>query len=794
MKITLNPQITTLQSLRRQNDKEKQNNNQISKQIENRKVFAYQDFNISFAGRTPEDFYAQKFNRENMPKTMKEYLDYDEVERQHIPPQQMMQDAFRYLDYAESIEDVKKVYPNEDLFKNLHPLKLKARTGILSEINDVKSMSDTPLLKNGSDDFGLYILKKIYQEGKTLKEISKDFLEKDINDEYKGLITSPIDYSTTAAYGIKFPNNAFWHSFINTRDEYKAFFVTLPKHSVVPGVNLGNKAGKSGEKKAEETDNTDKIEKPRRHKIQKFKKEQLTKDIASSDMTEADVEKKIRRRFSKDDPEASFIVKYLSPIMTVAAAKVHLSEELKEFNDYEKREGKVGTETHMLKRFWKNHPELKTEYATAITDSIELFEDNYGAGGMLPINNEFQVINPSTKNQKAIDYVTPNFLDFINSIHNIEDERNKRYAEHDRLQTEWEEHLNTRYNTPEETTEEQAEIEDSEIPEKSTEDALREIAKKYNADIISVEGANGEEIYLTGNIEETFKEMLQQKACIYPSAFANLYVRSITKDPQVTYQYKFNYTTRQHRDQISKNEPLMMTDEALFDEEQAIEYNFYIGHADQTLAAGAAMADIMNKELDGDAPVELYKKYVHEYNYMMSHGRLAEKLPAIMKKNRIELDRKYSYYLSPLTAAERNKVEISMMEQLSKYNGNIGVCDPNITEVILMLKESIQKDPELKKTVRGVISCLVNEYNFSKCILDKTNNQEHKAGRFEQIMEMVIRDLLSPRMNEPVLVSIINRETLNRHKNKLTPETYARLLETVQYLPPLARQRFEDIK
>lgn len=39
--------------------------------------FAYRDYNISFTGRTPEDFYAQDFNRNNMPSTMKDYLYYD---------------------------------------------------------------------------------------------------------------------------------------------------------------------------------------------------------------------------------------------------------------------------------------------------------------------------------------------------------------------------------------------------------------------------------------------------------------------------------------------------------------------------------------------------------------------------------------------------------------------------------------------------------------------------------------------------------------------------------------------
>ena len=55
-------------------------------------------------------------------------------------------------------------------------------------------------------------------------------------------------------------------------------------------------------------------------------------------MSKTEVEKKVRKRFGKDDPQASFIVKYLSPIMTVAADRAHLSEDLKSFTEAELKE------------------------------------------------------------------------------------------------------------------------------------------------------------------------------------------------------------------------------------------------------------------------------------------------------------------------------------------------------------------------------------------------------------------------------------------------------------------------
>ena len=86
--------------------------------------------------------------------------------------------------------------------------------------------------------FWKYILKKIYLNGKTVKEINKDFYDNDMNEAYKGIITRPIDSKTTAAYGIQYPKTPFWNSFIATREEYKKFFVALPKNSTNPAVRI----------------------------------------------------------------------------------------------------------------------------------------------------------------------------------------------------------------------------------------------------------------------------------------------------------------------------------------------------------------------------------------------------------------------------------------------------------------------------------------------------------------------------------------------------------------------------
>ena len=156
-----------------------------------------------------------------MPDTMREYLNADYSDRQNMPPAQMLRLVFDDLNEIKSLDFVPRIFPNEPLFKDLTDTpKRNARTGLVSEFESLKSeMDEIPLFKDGTSNLGMYILKKIYLEGKTVSEINKDF-KNDISDDYKDLITSEIDHNTTSAYGIKFPRRAFWKSFIATREDF----------------------------------------------------------------------------------------------------------------------------------------------------------------------------------------------------------------------------------------------------------------------------------------------------------------------------------------------------------------------------------------------------------------------------------------------------------------------------------------------------------------------------------------------------------------------------------------------
>ena len=616
MKIT-NIQAFDNTQLFLQKNKQNKNYNQQNthSEITSKDFYSYQDFNISFTGRTPEDFYAQDFNSENMPQTMKNYLYYDYEQRQHIPPEQIMQEVFKHLNKAKNLDEVKLYYPKEPLFQNLHELKKNPRTGILSEIKLAKEMSDTPLLKDGSDDFGLYLLKKIYIEGKTIKEISKDFYEKDINEEYKGIIAQPIDYSTTSAYGIRYPKNDFWHSFISTRDEYKKFFITLPKNMVDPNRTSvkGHSEGKSAPKTAEPKEVKPQ---PRKYKIKDHRKKDVKNDIKNSDGSEEEIKKIIRKRFTKDDPEASFIIKYMSPIMTVAAEKIHLSEEEKYFAETEKDNGITVNGKTMFERFWKANPDLREHYSAAIIDTIELFEEVYGGGGLIPINSNYETIGRNTQNQKTIDYVLPEFIDLLNYSNEIMPKREAKYARHDKEQALWEEHFRQRYGEVIEEQENVADVSEKLDQTTTVDKALNESALKNGAKVYNFILENGTKVSIASNVQEMLKSRIALEYSNMPQSFINRYTNFILNHPKVNEDFLLAFAC--HSNDM-KNWGNFVYDDNYMDEELQALNNKIIKEIKSQLVSEEEVFDTMKKifkEFEEQNPkfMKLVKQAIMEYS------------------------------------------------------------------------------------------------------------------------------------------------------------------------------------
>ncbi len=697
----------------------KKNNKTNTTQTIPMQMNAYQDFNINFRGRTPENFYEQEFNVRHMPERMKKYLQENYEVRKHIPPEQIMNESFKYLEVTENFDEVKDIYPE---FSNLHDANLKGRTGILADIKLSRELSDTPLFKDGSDNLGIYLLRKIYLEGKTIKEINKDFYEKDLNPEYKGAITQPITYGTTSAYGIQYPKTDFWNSFIATRDEYKKFFVDLPKQNK-------SQLKKELVKKQHTTEPEKKY--TRKYALKKYQKQLLKDDIKKSKGDVEQLEKAIRRRFTKDDPEAAFIVKYLSPIMTIAADRIHLSEEEKLFAETNK------DSENFFARFWKAKPELLEQYSTAITDTIELFEETYESGGTIPVNSEYQVIREGIENTKPIDFVPQRFVELLDYTQTIVPTRLQKYAEHEKLQSKWDEHFKWRYGEIEETA--------PAIIKKNATELLKEVAQDNNAQVYMLKGVNGNEVAITGNLDEFLGDYLRKEYFGFPPKFVNMLINFTLKHPMMTENAKLSIATRNIADKID--------DERILEKPALDSINNFIKTELELETAAGSMAALDVFASYSDSPEKVYRTLYprckeadsNEYSIqLLKHSEDA--------KVNEELNRLYDIYRKPPTQSELNKIKLKIVSFIRDFDrscikspesaiyGMHGLAS-NIEQIQGLLKNNKQMVPKMN----NLISKIICDYKvfYSKSLLFGQENKAQYKAKAEIISSNVINILIN---------------------------------------------------
>ena len=733
-------------------------NSPIQKQQSDLKSFAYQDFNINFTGRTPENFYEQEFNKQNMPESMKEYLDFDYETRKHIPPEQMMNEVFKYIELADKLEDVKEIYPNEKLFKSLHENHQQNRTTILGEIKMAKEMSNEPLLKDGSNDLGLYILKKIYLNGKTVKEINKDFYDNDMNEAYKGIITRPIDSKTTAAYGIQYPKTPFWNSFIATREEHKKFFVALPKNSTNPAVRIKHEENATKTPIQKQANNEPIKAKPRvrKYKIKDYQKKQLTNDIKDTKGDIQEVEKKIRKRFAKDDPEASFIVKYLSPIMAVAADRVHLSQEMKDFCEAEKINSKSADNEYMFTRFWKKNPHILDYYAQSITDTIDMFEDLYGEGGFIPINKDLEIVNPDSKNQTIIDRVSPEFLELLDYTQTIAPEREKEYQKHNEQQKLWDEYFINKYGIPQEE------------PTTSIE-TTQQISKPEKPQNIEQPTKIETQQLTSAEIQKQFMNTIRRKAEIYPDIYAEKYLNFIQKNREIDNEYKLAYLYYLGN---SKTNNSKLTREEFYDKFYNIEEKFIGENEANSIIAKCAIIDTFSKNKYKDA--RLYSANTYDLPNIDKSEKVF--LPFI-KQHKTELNRLYMAYQKPLKPSEKEQVIDEMMHLIEIYKRPEETVEDSNSTVLEMMHDAY-KNPLRKRYIREFLKkATENNVPQLKLLTKRDSNftEEEQIGRFENVFLPINADLI---INSGLLLLVmVGKENFQQHVNKLNDEIKMHLIK-----------------
>ena len=474
-------------------------------------LMAYVDYNISFNGRlnrTPANFY--EFNKKNLPDTMKDYLEADYEDRRNMPPAQMMKLVYDDINLAHSLEDVSRLYPNEELFANLTDTpNRKAKKGLVSEIEVMKDMAgEAPLFKDGSSNVGMYLLKKIYLEGKQCKEINSDFY-KDLADEYKGLITSPVDYSTMSAYGIKFPKTPFWNSFVVTRDDWKYEYKPRKSYERADNAKSFEDIRKSIQNPVES------VPKKNKFKVEKGELNRMTDAVIEGHGSSDTAAKHLRRKGIRDEEKTSFVSKYMSQIMSVALEKAHASDEMRDF--FENYDSMNKKQREKLDAYWRSHPHMRQIQSLAISDTIKLFFDAFGADG---------------KN--------PEFQELLAYADSIKPEREREIAKHNQIQAEYDEmfKLLDEAEAPDEVIENPDVSSKNALDEELAAARIKEEAVKNGAEVFSFVSPDGQKYSFVCNVNEVFEKNVRREIELLPTAFQNRYVRFMTSSPLATREYK----------------------------------------------------------------------------------------------------------------------------------------------------------------------------------------------------------------------------------------------------------------
>ena len=184
--------------------------------------------NISFEARVDkglERFY--NVNSEKMPKTVKTFIENLD-DKKAFTPLRAQAAAFATLAGIGSVAEIKENFPEEELFANLIDVDSSHATrgvlGVYRENKELLKMFNQNILASG-ENFTVWLVKKVFLEGKTIEDINKDF-KASVDADFKKLYEAkndseqPIRFSTLKSLGIQTPAFEYQQSLRYTRDGY----------------------------------------------------------------------------------------------------------------------------------------------------------------------------------------------------------------------------------------------------------------------------------------------------------------------------------------------------------------------------------------------------------------------------------------------------------------------------------------------------------------------------------------------------------------------------------------------
>lgn len=676
------------------NNKRK-NNNKTTNNSYN--PIAYRDYNVNFGARlfrTPENFYEQPFNKNGMPDAMKNYLYADYEDRKNMPPSQMMKLVYEDIEMADSLSDVKELYPEEPLFKNLTDAKNKrVKTGVLAEIDLMKSEGKT-LFKNGNDNLGLYLLKKVYLEGKTLKEINKDF-EKDISVYYKGL--SPIQYETLSAYGIKFPNSAFWKSFTATREDFP--YEYKPRKVIATRIQGGQKTTPQ-----ENLPKKTKVEKGKFADVKDWEIDKLAKAMVGGKGNVEATKKQMKKQNIRDKESLSFVARYMKQINSIVLDRMHVSDEMKSF--FNQANNLSATQQEKFTKYWQN-PSLNELQSTLMKDTIKLFFEEYGVDG----NNE-------------------NFKRLLNYADNGIKQERMLPANHAEKQAMYDD-LFANYDFKEDVKP----IAES-LPEapKSMEEIVKDAVENKEPSLFIK--PSSKEIIYNGNLNGDFQKALQQEMELLPDSYAKKYSSFFMKHPLINDKFKISLVAG--HSVPDKHKELIYSPEELANISTKVNKEFDSKFVHQTIASNQAISRMIF-DLDFGKNTER--------TLTVATNDLVGMLDKVgfkhwSQEQKAKLNNYYHEYMTPLTSKDDIKQVNSM---LLEYVVNLDAMRPRslkgdgqVNTILCNISDAIKIKPSLEKELEKVIkySDFINIYGgSSRFLFDKGITKEAKSVKLQLMFE-----------------------------------------------------------
>ena len=681
------------------NNLKQQNSTSKSVQSGTYNPLYYRDYNINFKARlfrTPANFYAQPFNQTGMPKTMKDYLNDDYEDRQNIPPAQMMKIVFEPIKMADTLEDVKEIFPDEPLFDNLTTTpKRKARTGVIAEIDLMKD-ENTKLFKNSDDTLGLYLLKKIYLEGKSLKEINKDF-QNDISPDFNGL--SPIDYTTITAYGIKMPNHGFWKSFLATREDFpyeykprKAYerSISAPK-TEKPDLSL-----EDIKKLPAETNSAAVKRKGKFDDVKEWEIDKLADAMISGRGNEDETRKILKKKNIKDAESSNFVMKYMWAIMPVVLEKTNASAEMKNF--WATYDTTNKSQKDIMSAYWRTTPQMQALQSLMMKDTIKMFMEAYGVDGN---NEEFQQL-----------------LQYPAEIA----ERRKQFEQAHELKQKYYDEMFAELDALEAPQEAKAKDLNQSAPVSEKPEPAEEFTE------ISINPATGD-IKISEAIEKRFNQKLLDELDIFPSQYKNKYMAFLNQHPLTTNELKLVSVVCQ--DDIQNILPDLLTNDSIRTAFNIIDQDFT--EAEPVLFKNLRQAFI-------DTLTELHIENAENLYWEDNFGGLREGaalVPDTLKdKFKKIMNSKYNLYKQPLSNSEALKITNAVMQSIINIKPDeISTKNKYMHEAFMIVQDAL--NPQMRKELKAYIqkNDIISKQGGNMRIL--LDNNVSEAIKKEKVVNLI---------------------------------------------------------